>query len=693
MEWKEAIDQLLEDWEELKIHYAPLKQTAKYGEVLIGFGEKAEQGGAVFNHKEMDYPSATELIYFSEEYKKLQDVPIHEIHFYLDEFSPDSCLAIILFYCLHQGAKPDPSFEEWVEYVGRWEQGDMKTTGAPFESWGCLHSALAHSQLSIADTSNYGERFTVSYESESSLFGFYSCINLTASMLYEDIDPYEVPDLDYIEEYNRAIMYLRLEYQKYLQAIRQATIVQLELPMIDSQRKLLVDALIITGNIYIGLLQSFLLHDRERTWLKSGFGFMAIYRPELKGTGKDMIITVDPHLRVHLSDLWFKLEEMENERWGEERPCDSPRFPDRSPANEPWYDDKGRYQLLTAPRRIGNKFGSKLEWSDVIAAIWELYNPAESMLVSPYQEDGSLGPPCRIYECPPIIRNETYQKQFIAVKWDSLGNQQTLVNSPSMKRYLAVCAIQAGSGQTPPIHPLPSEQSFDFIELSCGFAVIHSNGILILDDWNNESLDLELYKNEVTNLLKRLDKFQQIHTDIRQQLLKVRTRIQEAKPLSGRELSALSYWTAKQKLEIRNTLLTTMPTSVDYYLNLFRSIVEKRWGLNTQLNQLYETVSELENIVQNYSDTRTNQLISMITIFGFPLALFSGLFEFIFEDLPSPKWMGIHWTGLLSFLALSGLSILILRYYFRRIPYKRIQQRMFKNHSIQTFSSYDEPHS
>lgn len=685
MQWKEALNKLLDEWVELKIHYEPLKKTAQYGEVLIGFGEHSEEGGAVFNHKELDYPSATELIYFSKEHQLLRDIPIHEIHFYLDEFSPDSCLAIILFYCLHQGAKPEQPFEEWVEYVGRWEQGDMKTTGEPFESWGCLHSALAHSQLSVAETSNYGERFTVSYESESSLGGFYSCINLAASMLYEDIDPYEVPELDYIEEYNRAIMYLRLEYQKYLQAVKQATIVQLELPMTDSRRTLLVDALIITGNIYIGLLQSFLLHDKERTWLKSGFGFMAIHRPELKGTGKDMVITVDPHLHVHLSDLWFKLEELENERWGDQRPTDSPRFPDRSPANEPWYDDRGRYQLLTAPRRIGNCFGSKLEWADVVAAIWELYNPAESMLVSPYMEDGNLGPPCRIYECSPVLRDESYQKQFVAVKWDSLGNQQTLVNSPSMKRYLAVCAIQSGSGHTPPIHPLPSQHSFDFIELSCGFAVIHTNGILILDDWNNENLDLDLYKNEVANLLKRLDKFQRIHADVRKQLLEIRSRLRAAKPLSGRELSMLTYWTAKQKLEIRNTLLTTMPASIDYYLIQFRETVEKRWGLNTQLNQLYETVSELETIVQNYSDTRTNQLINMITIFGFPLALFGGLFEFIFEGLPSPDWIGVHWTGLFTFLTLSGISIWILRQYFRKTPYKRIKNKLIHQEHDEKF--------
>jgi len=562
----------------------------------------------------------------------------------------------------------DENFEEWVEYVGRWEQGDVKTTGEPFESWGCLHSALASSHLTISGTDGDGGRFTVSPESESGISGFISCLYLTVSMLLEDIDPYEVPDLDYLEEYNRAIMYLRLEYQKYLQVVKQATIVQLELPMNQSERKLLVDALIITGNIYIGLLQSFLLHDKERTWLKSGFGFMAIHRPELKGTGKDMVISVDPHLNVHLADLWTKLEEMENEDRGPDRPTDNPRFPDRSPANEPWYDDLGKYKLISAPRRIGNQFGSKLEWPDVVAAIWELYNPAESMLVCPYRVDESLGPPCRIYECPPVLRNETHRKQFTAVKWDSLGHQQTLVTSPSMKRYLAVCAISSGSGHTPPIHPLPSEHSFDFLELSCGFAVIHTGGILILDDWNNESLNLPLYQKEVENLLRRLDSFQRIHSEVRKRLREIRNRLDAAKPLTDRELSLLSHWTAKQKLELRNTLLSTMPSSIDYYLALFRSTVEKRWGLNTQLNELYETVSELENIVQNYTDTRTNQLINMITIFGFPLALFGGLFEFIFEGLPSPNWLGIHWMGLFSFLFLSAISIWALSRYFRKPP-------------------------
>ena len=67
-----------------------------------------------------------------------------------------------------------------------------------------------------------------------------------------------------------------------------------------------VDAFIATENTYMGLLKSFLIHDEERTWLKSGFQFFAIHRPELKGTGRDMVIQVDPQTRAHLKDLWDK---------------------------------------------------------------------------------------------------------------------------------------------------------------------------------------------------------------------------------------------------------------------------------------------------------------------------------------------------------------------------------------------------
>jgi hypothetical protein len=65
---------------------------------------------------------------------------------------------------------------------------------------------------------------------------------------------------------------------------------------------------------------------------------------------------------------------------------------------------------------------------------------------------------------------------------------------------------------------------------------------------------------------------------------------------------------------------------------------------------------------------KTNRLVVLITIFGFPAVLFSGLLELIFENVASYKWLGIHWTGLLLFVALSLIGIGGLISYLKYSP-------------------------
>src|SRR5690606_20025479 len=186
------------------------------------------------------------------------------------------------------------------DYTIRWELGDVKTTGRPFESWGCLHSALAHAYFIVEERIDDDGNAIPVIDDAHVYQGLLACLRLIISLLLENVLPYEIPYLDHLIEFNQATTYLNMEYQKYLIGIKQATITQLELPIIHSDRKILVDAFITTQNTHMGLLKSFLIHDNERTWLKSGFQFFAIHRPELKGTGRDMVIQVDPQTRAHL---------------------------------------------------------------------------------------------------------------------------------------------------------------------------------------------------------------------------------------------------------------------------------------------------------------------------------------------------------------------------------------------------------
>lgn len=633
-----------DELETLAIYYQPHKTPEKQNEIFLGNDMLAYYTDHTIElYQDMEYDSTSEMLHKMRQPIIRRDIPIEDYQFYFEDLSPDACLSFIILYCQYHGVSSKHFPSEWIDYTIRWELGDVKTTGKPFESWGCLHSALAHAFFIMEEKFDENGSIIPVIDPSNVMEGLMACLRLTISLLLEPTVPYEIPYLDHIEEFNRAHMYLKMENQKYLLGLKQATITQLELPICNTNRTLLVDAFITTENTYMGLLKSFLIHDEERTWLKSGFQFFAIHRPDFKGTGRDMVIQVDPQLNVHLEELWTRLEEMEKKRGRETNTIEAS-----------WTHQQGKFTTLSAPKRV-NRYthGSNLQWSEVVSLIWELYNPGNSITVNPYQEDGNITEACRIFECRPILKGE---KLLRMAKWNSLGQQQVLVSSPTLQRYLAACASNPSHKTIPPIHPLPQVNSFDFIELPEGYALIHHQGIFILDDWNNEPLNFQLYKKEVENLIERVVTFDRIHKECIEMMSNVKAHMTESQTFSADKLQEVNHWITTIKTEIRHTILKTMLTSADYYLQVFRQQIEKRWAIHSQLSELYDTVSELEHILESHMNLRTNRLITLITIFGFPLALFSGLFEVIFQDLPSPKTLGINWTAFMLFIILSVIS-------------------------------------
>lgn len=654
MKLKTCLKQLKKHLRHLNIYYKPHKIVKRQNEIFFGRDMLAYYTDQRMElHQGNQYYSTTEMILKREDPIFSTEIPMDDYNFYFEDLSADACLSFIFTYCQYYGVSPEEFPTEWIDYTIRWEIGDVKTTGKPFESWGCLHSALAHAYFIVEEQIDSNGEVVPVIDETNVHQGLMACFRLIIELLLEGVPPYEIPYLDHIEEYNRATMHLNMEYQKYLLGLKKATITQLELPVMRSERKILVDAFITTENTYMGLLKSFLIHDEERTWLKSGFQFFAIHRPELKGTGRDMVIQVDPQTRAHLKDLWERLEQLEKEERNVELD-ESVQF---------WNHKNESFAQLVAPKSVDSHYGgSRLDWSTVVSIIWELYNPAKSITVNPFLADGTVDQPCRIYECPPILWGE---KTFKAAKWNSLGQQQVLVTSPTLQRYLAVCAANEDRNTIPPIHPLPQKDSFDFIEIPCGYALIHDKGIFILDDWISEELDFPRYTTEVKHLMERLKVFKQIHKECIEMMSNIQTWLNNAETLSGKYLLEANQWITLKKAEIRHTLLKTMLSSSDYYLLTFRQTVEKRWAIQSQLDELYNTITELEQILENHMSLRTNRLIDLITIFGFPLALFSGLFEIIFEGIPSPQWLGINWTGLFLFFILSFISTWGLNRYIR----------------------------
>lgn len=642
------IDSLLEqlevDLEKIQVGYQPHKKVAYPGEVCISVGY-SQEGGWIYHQSGTQYSTTSELLLAISPDRFPEQRPIEQFRFLLDDLSLDTCFSFILWYVRYHQVELPEKYEDWLDYIKQWEQGLVKSTGDPFSSLGCLHSALAQSFFYEQDT--WEEN--ASHKPDQTHFhtGFRSCIRLLiAILLEEEVEPYDIPELDYIPEYQDAVYALQLEYKKYLQSIEYSSLIQLEMPLKGMDRTVLIDAFIGTENTYIGLLKSFLQHDEKRTWLKSGFRLIALYRPQQKGTKNEMLISVDPGTQISLEKLWNRLQEMEAERQNQE---------------VSWNNHLHQHTHLSAPTN-----GTTLSWQEVVAELWELYNPANSLLVRPYHPNGELGEAKPIYQCDPVISEEVSGKQLIAVKWDSLQTQQIILSSPSIQKYLAVCASRQHTGQLPPVHPLPKQSSFDTLSLPCGLAIIHHEGIFLLDDKNNEELNLGDYQAQFLQLLTRSKVLTSVHQEVLEKITFVQALVKKKRILPYNESAELNSWITEKKLELRDVLLRTMQTNIEHSLLQFRESVEKRWGLNTQIQELYESLKELEGILATMSDFRTNRFINLITIYGFPLALFAGLFEVIFQDVGTAGSLGLNWSVLGIFFVLSILSITVIGFVLRQ---------------------------
>ncbi|PYI54528.1 hypothetical protein [Paenibacillus flagellatus] len=633
----------LDDGRAPQVRYDPETTDAAAGEVAIGLGLPAAGGaGVCLNHKQTPHRSVSRYVLEADEetaerWRAAVGDPL-KAAYVVEDFSPDTCLAFVVFCVRCAGAEATETVRRYVDYADRWEEGDVRTTGQPFASWGCLHNALAHSYFPRpADASA----------------GFAACVRLVLALLARDADPARVPAIADNAEYARATGLLRREYQEYAQSLKHAQLLQLELPLAGSSRRMTVDAFIGEDRSFTGAAKAFLRTDAEHPHFRDGFTLMAVYRPDLAGTGNDMTISVDPSSGVYLKELWHRLERMEDERWGADRPSAKPRFPDISHAEEPWFHGKGTYTLLAAPKRIGGVPGSRLGWDDVVRALWDEYNPAESIVVRPDRDDGAEAEPCRLYRCEPDPASGP--KSLVAARWER-GDKQAMLLTPTLQRVMAACIGSADRTRIPDIDMLPPVGSFDWLELPGGFAVVHGDGVFLLDDWNREPMDIRALREEFVRLQER---FRRIRTHREEIRSLVDGELGPNGLLRGRKQLLLSNRLARIKLDMRKTLLRTVPSAADYAIAAFRQSVESRWGMQSQLEELYAGLSELESILKSYSDTRSNYLIGVLTIYGFPFALIANFFGFVFEG-------DIHWTGIAGFVLLSFVLLGALLVWDRR---------------------------
>ena len=339
----------------------PNKKFANRGELLVGLGDSTiDNDGIVLQHKTQTkyYESLSQYVY-NTEFGDLDNTSCCK-QIFLEDFSVDTMLSLWIFFQKKSKKILPDNMLDWINYVNRWERGDTTTTGKPFESYGCLQNALG-----------------LSMRNQSPLEIVTESLGFLSTLIKDNVSPATINELSDNSTYRQAYKALEKEYENYQTLLKDNEIVQLYLPQIENSEAKESSGILIETEIISSIQKVFLRNDEENSPTQDGFAFMAVYNAKAKGTGNDLVISVDPLKRVHLKALWKALEDEENNLWEGDRPKDNPRllksYPNNNGPNEPWWDDMGKYTLIAAPKMVNGQYGRRVSWERVKQLIKQLY--------------------------------------------------------------------------------------------------------------------------------------------------------------------------------------------------------------------------------------------------------------------------------------------------------------------------------
>jgi hypothetical protein len=535
--------------------------------------------------------------------------------FVVEDASPDSILSVIFWMARLHGVTPDNLPQRWITALTAWERDGVAPSVT--ESWTALMSALAHAHMNEAGMAA----------------AWMDALRFTTALMRAGADPDAVspeanPAILAEAAYGRAIAFAMNERQDYLQSLARAVRLELMVPMADGGgRMLLVDAYFaVEANTTSGVKKVFIRTDRDNTTLGNGFALMGLYRPGLAGTGNDMTISVDPRSGISLKDLWQRLEALENERWGSARPNTAPRrinsYAPGTGYDQPWWDDHGRYTLLGAPKSIHAEPGSKLDWGDVLEAIWQSYNQLRDLAVYDLMGKGIAGGTLPVETCTAkkISAGEgsaSVVKHLMAVKWDrNLGRTQTLQFTPTVKRHLASFIAQAAKGRSGPVTltELSEPEDFDYLDVPGGTALVTRDGAFLLDDWRDKNLAVETLSADFTAAVSLLAACKSFDADA--------DRLYAASNAQGGLFSSNTGQVLREITLLRGKIAATFQkadlTEAEPERRAFRAVLERRWGIEGKEQHLTGRLKDLQEILETKATLDTQDMATLIGFVSIP---------------------------------------------------------------------------
>ncbi len=638
-----------------RVSYGPAcREAAAPDQILIGVGhwlrddQPVEHRGICLNNKgtvyrfgaACQYATVTDLVLappepLKQHWERVTDgyrepgQLLRHFTLIVEDVGPDSCFSLLCWLARYCGVEVselrDGPGKPWVQAVRHWETTGMAAD--PFTSWTTLLSALGHSYLPAAgaqckDDSRYPPDLSQAWR---------EALQFTVALLRQEVNPTAVPPAWNLSGYVRARAFLNVEYQEYLDSLAQAVRLQLQAPLCATgdSRGLLVDAYFAVETWPSGSKKIFIRTDREHTYLHQGFALMGLYRPGERGSGNDMTVSVNPWTGIYLKALWEELERLETERWQGRRPQDHIRpiasYQEAEGYNEPWWDDGGRYTLLGAPKALPDwPDGSRLDWSEVVEAVWRCYSPVRDLRVRDllYPRD------CLLEQCQrePLHYkggNFTLTKRLAAVRWlPDTTRPQAVFLAPTTQRALAALVVREPAEGPLLLTDLPPEQELTLTPLAGGFAVLHEHGVFLFDDWRSERLPVDEFREEFHRCFQLLCAIREVDSRLDARL--------QARPLLDPTLKpwrsiAVLTDLAAQRAELARAQYQYEPHSPSAEVRRFRTQLASCWGIDKSIEELQRRLTQLEEAVRTTSTLRTQGLVQILSVYGLPFFISNGI--------------------------------------------------------------------
>lgn len=564
----------------------------------------------------------------------------------IEDASPDSVLGCVLLLARLAGLAPEP-FTAWREAARHWEREGW--VEVPATAWVALHSALAHRHFP------HGAEVTPA----NLRHAWQAALDFTLAGLRAGADPQAIAaDAPWAQAARSA---LAQEEQVYADWLLHARQLQLALPLAGAaDRHLLVDALLLTEDQPTGAARVFYRNDRTRSPLGAGFGFAAQYRPQLRHSGDDITLAVDPRCGVSLRPLWEALEARECRAWqaaGEPRPDDAPRrLPGLVPRwNQPWYLNAGA-TLIGAPRRLADgRPGTKLDWHDVLDEIWRQCQPLREVELLAAGSDRPQ-PVLRLRPETPVTGSE---RRLLLLRWppEAHGRRaRALSRAPVIEQLLVGLLARTVTDTAPALDALPPPGSWTRTALAGGFALLSDAGLCVLDDWNHTPVDLPAVRATFVQAATLDARLTATAAEADQLADSLQQTLASALPASrtllqlGRRVAALEV-----ELALLRGRHVDLPANPD--ARSVRAALDRHWQLDARLDALEARMRALGNALSTHNDQRTGALSRFLALYGFGFFMASNLTGPVSKALypvpPDPG--GLVQLGV--FVVLSGVLV------------------------------------